>query len=69
MMKFMVMIKMSILIEHCRYKRMLKRRVELIKKKLAEIDEIKLTYGTLPTMGEADLISKIVSKFQDRLED
>ena len=60
---------MSILIEKHRYKRMLKCRVELIKKKLQEIDEIKLKYGTMPTMGEAEVISKLVSKFQNRLED
>ena len=60
---------MSILIDQYQYKRMLKRRIKIIKKKLAEIDEIKLRYGTMPIMGETKIISNLVDKLQDRLED
>ena len=60
---------MSILIDNSQYKRMIRRRIKLIRKKLKEIDEIKFTYGTIPTIGEAELISKLVDKLQDRLED
>jgi len=64
-----VVLKMSMYIEKWKYKKMLRRRIVLIEKKLREIDEIKLKYGTMSTMGNAEKLLKYIDENRKDLED
>lgn len=56
---------MSELIPRYKYNRMLIRRVKLVEKKLDEIHDIKIRYGTVPNMGGIAAMKLTLDTYKD----
>lgn len=62
-------LKMSRIIIRSKYKEMLTRRTKLIQKKLQEIECLKITYGTVPSMTGVQEMKHQLKLWKSDLED
>ena len=60
---------MSVLRDNWRYRKMVRRRINLMRKKLNEIEDIKITYGTVPDMSALNILRLMIDHLEDSLMD